>query len=126
MLGWVAVVFGLLGEGEGGDGVLADGFVVGVAEVGVAVADDLSHSDLGEFFWDHLGVEQAAFQGGAVLDEGGDDFVEVFAADAGGFGAFGGDEAFDFHVEHAALLVEADVGRVNNYPKFGIGKLTTP
>ncbi|MNJ81737.1 hypothetical protein D3C77_806910 [compost metagenome] len=63
--------------------MLADGFLINVAQVWVTLAYDLAHAQLGQLFWQSVFlVEQAALQHGFVLQEVGHHFVQVFFADA--------------------------------------------
>jgi hypothetical protein len=48
-----------------------------------------------------------------VLNETGDDFVQVFPADAGGVSSlFGADKPLDFNLELPGLVIEADIAFV--------------
>ena len=110
--GFAAICLACLGYVKRADGVLADGFLSGIAQVRVAVAHDLSHAELRELLGDDaLAIEKAAFERSLILHESGDDFGQVFAADAAGFGAGGHGEADDFEVELARLFVGTDVFR---------------
>ncbi len=92
--------------------MLAHGFLILRVKLGVLVLDDLAHADLRQFLGHQFFVEQAALDGGLVLNEGGDHFVQVFLADARRFLALGFGEALDLDLDLAGLVVDADVGLV--------------
>ena len=96
-------LLGLLRQVEGGDGVLAHGFLIFLVKLGVLVLDDLAHADLRQFLGHQFLVEQAALEGGLVLHEGGNHLVQVLLADARGFLALGFGEALDLDLELAGL-----------------------
>ena len=102
-------LLGLLRQVEGGDGVLAHGLLVLRVKLRVFVLDDLAHADLRQLLRHQFFVEQAALDGGLVLNEGGDHLVQVFLADARGLLALGFGEPLDLNLELPGLLVEADV-----------------
>ena len=94
-------LLGLLREVEGGDGVLAHRFLILFVQFGVLVLDDLAHADLGQLLRHQLLIEQTALDGSLVLDEGGDDLVEVLLADALRLLALRRDKALDLDLETA-------------------------
>jgi hypothetical protein len=94
---------------EGGNGVLAHGFLIFRIKLGVLVLDDLAHANLRQFLGHQFFVEQAALDGGLVLNEGGDHLVQVFLANARGFLALGFGEALDLDLELSGLVVETDI-----------------
>ena len=105
-------LLGLLRQVERGDGVLAHGLLILLVEFGILVLDDLAHADLRQFLGHQLLVEQAALDGGLVLNEGGDHLVQILLADARGFLALGFGETLDLDLELPGLLVEADIALV--------------
>ena len=113
-------LLGLLGEVQGGNGVLAHGLLVFVVKFGIFVLDDLAHADLGQFLGHQFLVEQAALDRRLVLNEGGNHFVQIFLADARGFLALGVGKPFDLDLELAGLLVEADVAFVGVVAAFAV------
>jgi hypothetical protein len=74
-----------------------------VIKLGVLVLDDLAHADLRQLLRHQFFVEQAALDGGLVLNEGGDHLVQVFLTDARGFLALGLGEALDLDLELPCL-----------------------
>ena len=94
----------LLREVEGGDGVLAHRLLILLVELGILVLDDLAHADLGQLLGHQFLVEQAALDGGLVLNEGGNDLVQVLLADARGLLALRLGETLDLDLELARLL----------------------
>jgi hypothetical protein len=84
---------------EGGDGVLAHGLLVFRVKLGILVLDDLAHANLRQLLGHQFFVEQAALDGGLVLNEGRDDFVQVFLTDTRRFLALGLGEALDLDLE---------------------------
>ena len=84
--------------------MLADGLLIFLVKFGILVLDDLAHADLRQFFRHQFFVEQAALDGGLVLNEGGDHLVQIFLTDARGFLALGFGEALDLDLELARLL----------------------
>src|SRR5690606_28822611 len=75
-------LLGLLRQGERGHGVLAYRLLIFVAQLWISFLDDLTHADLGQFLRNELLVEQSAFEGRLVLNEGRDNLVQIFAANA--------------------------------------------
>src|SRR3546814_17063554 len=51
---------GLLGQIQGGDGMLADGLLILLVEFGVFILDDLAQANLGQFLGHTLVVDQYA------------------------------------------------------------------
>ncbi|MCY1237059.1 hypothetical protein D9M72_497400 [compost metagenome] len=101
--------------------MLAHRLLVFLAQVGIAVAHDLAQLHLGQFFGQRVVlVEQTAFQGSLVLDEPGDDLVQVLAADARRFGGLGHSQSVDLHVDLAGLGIHAHVGLVFLVAAFAI------
>ena len=113
-------LLGLLCQIEGGDGVLAHGLLIFLVKFGIFVLDDLAHADLGQFLGHQLLVEQAALDGGLVLNEGGNHLVQILLADARGFLALGFGEPFDLDLELPRLLVEADIAFVGVVAAFAV------
>ena len=101
---------GLLGDVHGGNGVLADCFLVFAAQLRVAIAHNFSHAQLRQLFGQGVFlVKQAALQHRLVLQEAGDDLVQILFADARCLRAFGRGQAVDFDMDLAGVLVNADV-----------------
>src|SRR3546814_13054164 len=76
-----------------------------IAQFGIFLPDDLSHLELGKLFRNDVGIEHAALHHRLVLDEAGDDLIEVFAADARCLDAFRQLEALDLEM-HLAVVVD--------------------
>ena len=117
MLSGVAVIAdsytgSLLGQVQGGDGVLAHSFLILLVQFRILILDDLAQPNLGQLLGNKLLVEQTALDGRLVLHEGGNHLVQVLAADACGFRTLGFGEALDLDLENAAFLVETDVALV--------------
>ena len=101
---------GLLGDVHGGNGVLADCFLVFAAQLRVALAHDFSHAQLRQLFGQGVFlVKQAALQHRLVLQEAGDDLVQILFADARCLRTCGRGQTVDFDMDLAAALVNADV-----------------
>ncbi len=94
-----AMLLGLLRQVEGRDGMLAHGLLILLVEFWILVLDDLAHADLGQLLGHQLLVEQAALDGGLVLNEGGNDLVQVLSADARRFLALGFGQTLDLDLE---------------------------
>ncbi len=94
--------------------MLAHGLLIFGIQLWILVLDDLAHAELGQLFRHEFLIEQAALDGGLVLHEGGDDFVQIFLADARRLFALGCGEALDLDLVRSCLLMDADVaaGRV--------------
>ena len=113
-------LLGLLCQIEGGNGVLAHGLLVFLVKLRVFVLDDLAHANLRQFLGHQLLVEQTALKGGLVLNEGGNNLVQILLTDARGFLALGFGESFDLDLELPRLLVEADVALVGVIAAFAV------
>ena len=101
---------GLLGDVHGGNGVLADCFLVFAAQLRVAIAHDFSHAQLRQLFRQGVFlVKQAALQHGLVLQEAGDDLVQILFADARGLRTCGRGQAVDLDMDLTRARVDANV-----------------
>ena len=89
--------------------MLADRLLVLLVQTGKLFLHDLAHAHLRQFLGDNLGVEHTALDGRFVLHEGGDQLVEVFAADALRLRALGLGEAIYFELHTARFRIHADV-----------------
>ncbi len=115
-----AICLACLGQVQRGDGVLAHGFLILLVQFGILVLDDLAHANLRQFLGHQFLVEQPALDRRLVLHEGGDDLVQVLAANALGFRALGLGQSLDLDLELPGLLVEADVALVRIIAAFAI------
>ena len=86
----------------------------------VFVLDDLAHANLRQLLGHQLLVEQTALKGGLVLNEGGNNLVQILLTDARGFLALGFGEPFDLDLELPRLLVEADIAFVRVIAAFAV------
>jgi len=68
--------------------MLPDGFEILGVRPRIGILDDLAEPDLRQFFRNQLLVEQAALDRGLILNEAGDQLIEVLAAYPLGFLAF--------------------------------------
>src|SRR6218665_1039482 len=79
-------------------------------QFGITFAHDFPHAQLREFFGQGVfPVEQATLQHGFILQETGDDFVQILLADARGLRALRCCQPIDFHMNLAGILVHAKV-----------------
>ena len=113
-------LLGLLCQIERGDGVLAHGLLVFLVKLRIFVLDDLAHANLRQLLGHQFLVEQAALDGGLVLNEGGNHLVQILLTDAGGFLALGFGEPLDLDLELPRLLVEADIAFVRVIAAFAV------
>ena len=102
--------------------MLAHRLLVARVEVRVAILDDLAQAKLGQFLGHQFLVEQAPFQAGLVLDEGGDDLVEVLLADALPLRGLGLGQTLDLDLELARGLIDADVFLVGDVARLAIAE----
>ncbi len=78
-------------------------------QVGVLVANDLTHSLLSCFLRWKLVIEQAILDGASVLNEGSQNLVEVLTADSGCFVTLGFDEPIYLNLNTASRRVHANI-----------------
>ena len=100
---------GLLGQTHRSNRLLADRFLIVFAQFGVLFPNDLAHLELGQLFWNHVGVEYAAFNDCLVLHKGRNDLVEILAADTRRLDALWQFETLDLEM-HLAVIVHAKIG----------------
>ncbi len=100
--------------------MLAHRLLVLLIEFGILVLDDLAHANLRQFLGHQLLVKEAAFDGGLVLNEGGNHLVQILAADARRFLALGFSQSFDLDLELSCFLVEADIALVGIVTAFAV------
>ena len=84
--------------------MLAHRLLILLVQFGIPILDDLAHADLGEFLGHEFLIEQAAFDSGLILNEGGDHLIQVLVADAFGLLAPGFCKTLDLDLELPAYL----------------------
>ena len=112
---------GLLREIEGGDGVLAHGFLIFGVKLGILVLDDLAHANLRQFLRHQLSSNRPRSMLGLSCTKA-DDFVQVLLTDARCLLAIRLGKALDLDLVRPCLLIDTDVATVSDVATLAVVK----
>ena len=118
-------LFGLLGQVEGGNRVLAHRLLILLVQFGVFVLDNLAEAHLRQFLRHQFLVKQAALDRGFVLNERSDHLVQILTTDTDGFYARRFGKALDLDLELPCLVIEADIALARIVTAFASGSEVT-